>query len=65
MKVIIQILVLAFYSMTVQGQNKTASDYIFDARLSGDPIAQIRILTEGIKQNQRNSELYSSYKQFA
>ncbi len=55
----IQILVLAFYSMTVQWQNKTASDYIFDARLSGDPIAQIRILTEGIKQNQRNSELYT------
>ena len=55
----IQILVLAFYSMTVQAQNKTASDYIFDARLSGDPIAQIRILTEGIKQNQRNSELYT------
>lgn len=59
MKVMIQILVLVFYCTTIQAQNKTASDYIFDAKLSGDPIAQIRILTEGIKQNQRNSELYT------
>jgi|GEM_PF-5739586 len=60
MKAMIQILVLAFYAMTVQAQNKTASDYIFDAGLYyGDPVAQIRILTEGIKQNQRNTDLYT------
>ncbi|MGV4413342.1 MULTISPECIES: tetratricopeptide repeat protein [unclassified Chryseobacterium] len=52
-------LLLLFASNFIQAQSKNASDYIFDARLSGDRIAQIRILTEGIKQNQRNSELYT------